>query len=602
MRVLASSYTQVFDPLGHSFGLSSIVAVLPLATLFILLGVLKVKAYVASLAALLVALVTAVVVYGMGIDQAVLAGTEGAAFGFFPIMWIVINAIWIYNLTVSSGHFDVLRRSFSGISPDQRIQAIIIAFCFGSLLEALAGFGAPVAICAVMLVALGMSPLLAASLALIADTAPVAFGAIAVPITTLATVTGLPVQTLGAMVGRQTPILALFVPFVLAGVVGGLRGLRDVWPAALTAGAVFALFQYLTSNFISIPLTDIVAALASAGAVVLLLRFWQPRHPMLATTGDRAPGDPDRAADDAGDAVGGGLGGHDRGQRHANPRATSAAAASTGAASIGAASIGATATGGTSTATIRDTPADTARAYAPYAIIIVLFGLEQIPFIKDALAHTSRSFSWPGLHVLTPQHKAVGSATFVFNWLPAAGTTLLVAGLITMIVLRVSPARALRAYGATLAQLGFAILTVMAVLALAYVMNAAGETTTLGKWMAGAGGLFALLSPILGWFGVAVTGSDTSSNSLFGALQVAAAHDAHLNPILMAAGNSSGGVIGKMISPQNLAIGASAVGLAGREGELFRKVLPWSIAFLLGSCLLVYLQSTSLLSWMVLTH
>ncbi len=321
------------------------------------------------------------------------------------------------------------------------------------------------------------------------------------------------------MVGRQTPILALFVPYVLAGVVGGLRGLRDVWPAALTAGAVFALFQYLTSNFISIPLTDIVAALASAGAVVLLLRFW-----------------------------------------------------------------------------------DTARAYAPYAIIIVLFGLEQIPFIKDALAHTSRSFSWPGLHVLTPQHKAVGSATFVFNWLPAAGTTLLVAGLITMIVLRVSPARALRAYGATLAQLGFAILTVMAVLALAYVMNAAGETTTLGKWMAGAGGLFALLSPILGWFGVAVTGSDTSSNSLFGALQVAAAHDAHLNPILMAAGNSSGGVIGKMISPQNLAIGASAVGLAGREGELFRKVLPWSIAFLLGSCLLVYLQSTSLLSWMVLTH
>ncbi len=222
--------------------------------------------------------------------------------------------------------------------------------------------------------------------------------------------------------------------------------------------------------------------------------------------------------------------------------------------------------------------------------------------IRDALAHTARTFAWPGLHVLTPQGKPVASATFAFNYLPAAGTTLLLAGLLTTIVLRVGPARALRAYAATLRQLAFAILTVMAVLALAYVMNAAGETTTLGKWMAGAGGLFAVLSPILGWFGVAVTGSDTSSNSLFGALQVAAANDAHLNPILMAASNSSGGTIGKMISPQNLAVGAAAVGLSGREGELFRKVLPWSIMFLAGACLVVYLQSTPVLSWMVLTH
>jgi len=203
--------------------------------------------------------------------------------------------------------------------------------------------------------------------------------------------------------------------------------------------------------------------------------------------------------------------------------------------------------------------------------------------------------------VLTSQGKPVASATFAFNYLPAAGTTLLLAGLLTTIVLRVGPARALRAYTATLRQLAFAILTVMAVLALAYVMNAAGETTTLGKWMAGAGGLFAVLSPILGWFGVAVTGSDTSSNSLFGALQVAAANDAHLNPILMAASNSASGAIGKMISPQNLAIGAAAAGLVGREGELFRKVLPWSIVFLAGACLLVYLQSTPVLSWMVLT-
>jgi lactate permease len=574
--VLASSYTQMFDPVSHSFGLSSLVAVLPLATLFILLGVLKVKAYLASLAALLVALVTAVVVYGMGLDQAVLAGSEGAVFGFFPIMWIVINAIWIYNLTVFSGHFDVLRRSFAGVSADQRIQAIIIAFCFGSLLEALAGFGAPVAICAVMLVALGMSPLLAASLALIADTAPVAFGAIAVPITTLGTVTGLSTDKLGAMVGRQTPILALFVPFVLAGVVGGRRGVREVWPAALTAGVVFAVFQYLTSNYVSIPLTDIVASLASAAAVVVLLRFWQPAQVMLAGAGQPGAG--------PGSAGQGGARAH-------MPRVAGGAVDDPGPAM-------ATRSG----RDVRDEPAQIARAYAPYAIIIVLFAVEQLPSIKDALAKTVTKFSWPGLHVLTAVHKPVASATFVFNWAPAAGTTLLVAGLLTMLVLKVSPVRALRAYGATVRQLGFAILTVMAVLALAYVMNASGETTTLGKWMAGAGGLFALLSPILGWFGVAVTGSDTSSNSLFGALQVAAAKGAHLDPILMAAGNSSGGVIGKMISPQNLAIGAAAVGMGGREGELFRRVLPWSVVFLLGSCLLVYLQSTSALSWMVVTH
>jgi len=574
--LLASSYTQVFDPLNHSFGLSSLVAVLPLVTLFVLLGALKVKAYLASLAALVVALLTAVLVYGMGVDQALLTGSEGAAFGFFPIMWIVINAIWIYNITVVSGHFDVLRRSFAGVSPDQRVQAIIIAFCFGSLLEALAGFGAPVAICAVMLIALGMSPLLAASLALIADTAPVAFGAIAVPINTLATVTGIHADTLGAMVGRQTPILALFVPFVLAGVVGGWRGVREVWPAALTAGAVFALFQYVTSNYLSIPLTDIVAALASAAAVVVLLRFWQPRQPLLVDTTTAA------ATSRAPSAA------------HPGPTASTASTTST------AGRRGED--GPLMDRHLHNTRGDVLRAYAPYVIIIALFGIEQIPPIRDALDHTVRTFAWPGLHVLTSQGKPVASATFAFNYLPAAGTTLLLAGLLTTIVLRVGPARALRAYTATLRQLAFAILTVMAVLALAYVMNAAGETTTLGKWMAGAGGLFAVLSPILGWFGVAVTGSDTSSNSLFGALQVSAANDAHLNPILMAASNSASGAIGKMISPQNLAIGAAAAGLVGREGELFRKVLPWSIVFLAGACLLVYLQSTPVLSWMVLTH
>lgn len=584
-------YRQILDPVSGSLALTSIFAALPLLTLFVLLGVLRMAAWKASVASLIVAILVAVFVYPMPLGQSLLAGTEGAAFGFFPIMWIVINAIWIYNLTVATGHFDVLRRSFAKVSPDQRIQAIIIAFCFGSLLEALAGFGAPVAIAAVMLVALGMSPMLAASLALIADTAPVAFGAIAVPITTLGTVTGIPVDRLGAMVGRQTPVLALFVPFVLVGVVGGRRGIRQVWPAALTAGVVFAVFQFVASNYISIPLTDIIASLASAGAVVLLVRVWQPRQVMLATVADHADAPTHMVA-----GSGAGVGGV---ESAVHPAATGRSGAVSTATTGGSAGPGGTAGGFQSDAHIVDSRADVLRAYAPYMIIVAIFAITQLAFIKKALAKGATTFSWPGLHLKAPDGKALASVKFAFAWLPAAGTMLLIAGVVTAIVLKVNVGRALRAYRDTLVELRFAILTVMLVLALAYVMNASGQTTTLGRWMAGAGGLFALISPILGWLGVAVTGSDTSSNSLFGALQVAAAKGAGLNPLLMAASNSSGGVIGKMISPQNLAIGASAVGLAGREGELFRKVLPWSLLFLLGACVLIYLQSTPILSWMV---
>src|SRR4029453_6914928 len=268
----------ITDPVSHSVAVSAIFAALPLLPLFILLGVLRMRAWLAGLISLGVALVVAVVVYSMPLGQALLSATEGAAFGFFPILWIVLNAIWVYNLTVTSGHFDVLRRSFARVSGDQRIQAIIIAFCFGALLEALAGFGTPVAITAVMLIALGFRPIHAASVALIANTAPVAFGALATPIVTLATVTSgasddprLTTETLGAMVGRQTPILAVIVPLVLVAVVDGRRGLRQVWPAAVVAGLGFGVGQFVASNYISVPLTDIIASLVSAAAVVLLV-------------------------------------------------------------------------------------------------------------------------------------------------------------------------------------------------------------------------------------------------------------------------------------------------------------------------------------------
>ena len=549
-----ATYQQDFDPVHHSLGLSSLVAVLPLLVLFVLLGVLRLKAWLASLIALAACLVMATTVYSMPVGDALNSGLLGAAFGFFPIMWIVINAIWIYTMTVETGHFDVLRRTFASVSDDQRIQAIIIAFSFGALLEALAGFGTPVAITSVMLIALGFRPLKAATVALVANTAPVAFGAMAIPITTLSGVTNIPTDTLGDMVGRQTPILSIFVPLVLVFIVDGRRGVAKTWVAALTAGVSFGLAQWITSNYLSVPLTDIVASLFSVLMVVALLRVWQPgerlggARPTPVIAGGAADSPTPEFA-----------------QRAAHP----------------------------------DSRADVVRAYAPYAIIIVVFVLAQIEPIKTWLDDPTKIVGWPGLHITTASGKASTLPQFKLNWLNAAGSLLLISGVLTAVALKVSVGRTLRAYWATLVQLRWAILTVMAVLGLAYVMNASGQTITLGTWMAGAGGFFAFLAPVLGWLGTAVTGSDTSSNSLFGALQVAAAGKADLSPVLLSAANSSGGVLGKMVSPQNLAIAAAAVGMDGKEGDIFRKVILWSVIFLLGMCLLALLQSVTILSWMV---
>ena len=577
-------YRPVLDSVAGSIFLTALVAMLPLVTLFVLLGVLRISAWKAALVSLLVSILVAILAYTMPVGQAIMAGAEGAAFGFFPILWIVINAIWLYNMTVVTGHFDVLRRSFARVSDDQRIQAVIVAFCFGALLEALAGFGTPVAITSVMLIALGFRPLKAAVVALVANTAPVAFGALAVPITTLATVTGLPEHTLAQMVGRQTPILGLFVPMALVYIIDRGRGVRATLPATLVCGISFALAQFATSNYLSTQLTDIVASLVGALSVVLLLRVWRPAAPYVEAEEvavEHAHVSRRYAEAEAG-LVSGTPAAHAGGSDHP---------------------IGA----GTGTAQELaerdrghvDTNADVWRAYAPYLVIIAIFSLSQLPGIKDALAAPGTQFKWPGLDLQTAGGKPSTLPTFKFGWLNAAGTLMLIAGLVTIPIIGISLAKAFRAYLDTYRQLAAAIVTVMAVLGLAYVMNASGQTATLGTWMAGAGAIFAIISPILGWLGVAVTGSDTSSNSLFGALQVSAAAKTGLDPILMAAANSSGGVLGKMISPQNLAIAAAAVGLSGREGDIFRKVVGWSLVFLVFMCLLVFLQSTAVLSWMV---
>ncbi|HYZ29153.1 MAG TPA: L-lactate permease [Thermoleophilaceae bacterium] len=554
-------YKQVLDPVGNALGWSSLFAALPLVVLFVLLGGVRMKAQWAALLALLTAILVALIAYNMPFGQTMDSAAEGAVFGFFPIMWIVINAIWVYNMTRETGHFAVLRRSFATVSADERIQAVIIAFCFGALIEALAGFGTPVAISSVMLIALGFRPIKAAAVALVANTAPVAFGAIAIPIVTLSEVSGLPKDDLGAMVGRQTPLLALVVPLILVGMVDGLRGIRQTWPAALTAGVAFAALQFATSNYVSVELTDIIASLGAAAAVVLLLRVWQPSEPLFAE--DAAmPGRPAVAGAEA----------HNPTLEAEIERRDDQ---------------------------VKDSRRDIVLAYAPYAIIIAVFAIAQIGAIKDWLDGLGSEFNWPGLHVVNAKGEAPSSVAFKFNWANAAGTLMLVAGLLTMLALRFHPRRALRTYAATLSQLKWAIVTVMAVLSLAYVMNLSGQTITLGTWAAQAGTFFAFLSPLIGWLGVAVTGSDTSSNSLFGLLQVTAAKNADLSPTLLAAANSSGGVLGKMISPQNLAIGAAAVGMSGREGDLFRRVLLWSLLLILVMCLLVFLQSKPILDWMV---
>ncbi|MFJ8674037.1 L-lactate permease [Streptomyces sp. NPDC093589] len=536
-------FVQQLEPVADSLALSALVAALPLVTVLVLLGAVRMRAHFAGLIGLAVAFAVAWFCYGMPAGQALSSAVQGAVFGLFPILWIVVNALWVYRMTVRTHHFDVLRRSFSRLSDDPRIQALVIAFCFGALLEALAGFGAPVAISAVMLVALGFDPVKAAVVALVANTAPVAFGAMGTPVVTLAQVTGLPLDDVASVVGRQTPLLALVVPLLLVVLVDGRRGLSETWLPALSCGFAFAAVQFAASNFVSAQLADIGAALAGAAALVAVPSARRP------------------AAEEVRSGVLTGVRSQD----------------------LDAA----------------DGRRETVRAYAPYALIVVIFSIAQIPPVRDLLAKATQVFDWPFLDVAGPDGNPVGGNVFSLPLIATGGTLVLLAGIVTAVVLGVGAGTAVREWAATVRELRHAILTVTSVLALAYVMNLSGQAATIGHFVAAAGAGLAFLSPVLGWFGVAVSGSDTSANALFGALQVTAAQQSGLSPELLAAANSSGGVLGKMISPQNLTIACAAVGLAGREGDLLRRVLPWSLALLLVMCLIVVAQSTAVLGWML---
>ncbi|GAA2571120.1 MULTISPECIES: L-lactate permease [Streptomyces] len=547
-----AAFTPDVAAVGDSLAATALLGVVPLAAFFLLLMAAKRSALQSALGALLVALLVAVFGYGMPVRLGVLSATQGAVFGLFPVMLIVVAAIWFYELTVISKRFEDLRRSFSAVGRgDLRIQAMLIAFCFGGLLEALAGFGAPVAITAAMLMALGLPKLKSAVTVLLANTAPVAFGAMAIPITTAGNLTGIPAEDVAAVIGRQSPLLALFVPLLLLFVVDGRRGVRQLWPIALVTGFVFALAQFWCASHFAYELTDVVASLAGFAAAVLMLRFWVPKTP----DDQRSQVDPEPL-----------------------------------------------------------TPRRVTLAVLPYVLVIAIFGLAKLNVggldMPTLLGKLTLELDWPGLYgnLLAADGSPSGSAVYKLEVLGNPGTLLIISGLLVMLVYGLAgdtdrypmTARAgLAAAGRTVKNMRTAIATVATVLALGYVMNQSGQTVAIGTWLAAVGGLFALFSPILGWLGTAVTGSDTSANALFATLQQTAGQGAGIDPTLLVAANTSGGVVGKMVSPQNLTIAATAVEQPGSERVLLGRVAGYSVGMLAVLCVLVYLQSLPVLSWML---
>ena len=535
-------WSQVYAPLG-GIGVSALVAALPVVVLMALLAFWHVRAHLAAGLALLTAGVIAVAVYGMPAKLAFAAAGYGAAFGLLPIGWLVVNAIFIYQLSVETGQFVVLQKQIAGISRDRRIQALMIAFAFGAFIEGAAGFGAPVAISGGLMIGLGFKPLEAAKLALIGNTAPVAFGSLGIPLVTMAPLTGLDLHQLSAMVGRQLPIFSLIVPCWLVAAQVGWRRMIEVWPACLTAGGTFAIMQFVMSNFHGPWLVDIVSAAVAMIALVVLMRFWKPAEEMINATPDV-------------------------------PAAAVATPAATG-------------------------PAW--KAWLPWIFLTGFVFVWGINPVKNQLnAWFAPQIPVPALHLAVQKMPPVApvptleKTIFNLNLLSATGTPLLLAGIASALCLGVGFRRALQIYGQTWLRVRVSLLTISAMMALGFMTRYGGTDTTMGLAMAGTGSLFPFFSPIIGWLGVALTGSDTASNVLFGNLQKVSAEELGYSPLLMCAANSSGGVMGKMIDAQSIVVAAVATG--GRAdspdaGTVLRAVFWHSIALAALVGLLVYAQA-----------
>jgi lactate permease len=529
-----------YEPLGGSLSISALVAAVPIIVLFLMLGVFRKPSWVSALAALVSGLVVALLAYGMPVKLAVISVLYGAAYGLFPIAWVVFSSIMLYRLVVDTGKFEIIKNSVGGLTDDRRLQAMFIAFSFGAFIEGAAGFGAPVAVAGAMLAGLGFDPFYAAGICLLANTAPVAFGSIGIPVITLANVTGLPLPLLSAMVGRLCAMVSVFIPGYLLVVMAGRKRALEVWPAIVACGVSFAGMQFFVSNYVGAELTDIVSSLTCIIVMLAVLKLWKPKT-IMRLDGDRP----------------------------------------------------------ITVAMQRHTGRELALAWLPYLLLVVFVLAWGEPTIKAGIdrwtnsllpasfpvnAGTVNGLNVPGLHnqiqrvppvTATPSAYA---AVFTFNWLSASGTACLLATLTAALLLGVAPGRVLKTYTDTFHQLSFAILTIASMLGLAYLMNYSGMTSTLGLALASTGSGFPFFSAVVGWMGVFLTGSDTSANALFGNLQVVTANALQLNPILMASVNSAAGVMGKMISVQSIAVAVAATGMTrADESRLFRFTIKHSV-------------------------
>ncbi|HZK54505.1 MAG TPA: lactate permease LctP family transporter [Desulfosporosinus sp.] len=536
-------WTQNYAALGNNIGLTAFAVSIPIFYLFWALAIKRMKGHTAGSSTLLITIIDVVLVYKMPLPTALSASALGMLNGLFPIAWIVVTAVYLYNLTVEAGQFEIIKSSIASISSDRRVQALLIAFSFGAFLEGAAGFGTPVAISGAILIGLGFEPLYAAGLCLIANTAPVAFGGIGIPIITAGAVTGVDANLISAAVGRQLPFLSVMIPLYLVILMAGWKGAKEVLPAIAVSGLSFAIAQYWSSNFLGPLLPDIIASLVSLLALIILLKFWKPKNVW------RFPSEKAEKVE----------------------------------------------------VFKQFTRSQIIKAWSPFAILTIMVGIWGTNSFKDFVVKVLGWFvavpHWPGLDgmvlktmpiVPTP---TVYAAKYTWDFFASAGTAILFTAFISMLVLQISPARGAKVFGTTCKTLMYPVITISSVLGFAYLANYSGLSYTLGILFAQTGQLFPFFAPVLGWMGVFLTGSDTSSNALFGKLQQVTAEQVGVNPILTIAANSSGGVVGKMISPQSIAVAAAATGLVGREADLFRFTLKHSVFLLLIVCIMTYVQA-----------
>lgn len=534
------TWIQNYTAIGDSLILTATISLLPIVFFFFALTVLKLKGHVAGFFTLLIAILVATLGYGMPVSMALSSALYGFVYGIWPIAWIIITAVFLYKVTVKTGQFDIIRSSVISITEDQRLQMLLVGFSFGAFLEGAAGFGAPVAITAALLVGLGFNPLYAAGLCLIANTAPVAFGAMGIPIIVAGQVSGLDAFHIGQIAGRQLPILSIIVPFWLVAMMDGMRGIKQTWPAILVAGVSFAITQFVTANFIGPELPDVTSALVSLICLSLFLKKWQPAE-IFTFAGMKQPTKQQNSEYSAQQIL---------------------------------------------------------KAWSPFAILTVFVSLWTHSGLKKALDSISLiSIEWPGLHNLVMKAAPIVDtptaygAVFKLNILSAVGTAILLSAIVSIILLKMKPVDAVKTFGETLYELRFSILSIGLVLGFAFVANYSGLSSILALVLAGTGVAFPFFSPFLGWLGVFLTGSDTSANALFGSLQASTANQLGITPELAVAANTTGGVTGKMISPQSIAVACAAVGLAGKESSLFRFTVKHSLIFCAFVGILTVLQA-----------